>query len=233
MKRVLKILGLGLFLLLTGLVIFGLAVHERLPEGQSGENADMLANKMLDALNYRAYEATRYLEWSYRNGANSYKWNKELGVCTMKWREYEAVLNLVHPDKSKVIKDKSSLTPKETKELIAHAFKLFNNDSFWLVAPYKVFDKGTKREIVVLENGGQALLVTYSSGGTTPGDSYLWILNEHGFPEAFKMWVKIIPIGGVEASWDEWVVAETGAFLPKSHQLGPFTLSMGNVKGNK
>lgn len=233
MKRILKILGLGLLLLITGLVIFGLAVHERLPEGQSGKGADLLASKMLDALNYQAYETTRYLEWSYRNGANSYKWDKELGLCSVKWEDYEATLNLVHPDQSKVIKDGGSLTPKEAKELLAHAFKLFHNDSFWLVAPYKVFDKGTEREIVVLENGDEALLVTYSLGGTTPGDSYLWLLNEQGFPEAFKMWVKIIPIGGVEASWDQWVVAETGAFLPKSHKLGPLTLGMGNVKGYK
>ena len=115
--------------------------------------------------------------------------------------------------------------------MIDKALKNFNNDSFWLVAPYKVFDQGTQRAIVELKNGTNGLLVTYNSGGTTPGDSYLWILNENGFPSAYKMWVSIIPIGGLEASWDDWLVTQSGAFLPKSHKLGPLTLSMGDVKG--
>ena len=45
------------------------------------------------------------------------------------------------------------------------------------------------------------------------------------------MWVKIIPIGGVEASWDSWLIAETGAFLPKTHDLGQLDVDMGQVKG--
>ena len=118
----------------------------------------------------------------------------------------------------------------EKEKLVDKALKNFNNDSFWLVAPYKVFDSGTERSIVTLEDGTEALLVTYTSGGTTPGDSYLWLLNENAFPRAFKMWVKIIPVGGLEASWDDWVITQSGAFLPKSHTLGPVNLSMGNVK---
>ena len=74
-------------------------------------------------------------------------------------------------------------------------------------------------------------MVTYTRGGSTPGDSYLWKLQPNGFPESFKMWVQIIPIGGLEATWDDWQLVESGAFLPKSHQLGPLTIDMGAVKG--
>jgi hypothetical protein len=82
-----------------------------------------------------------------------------------------------------------------------------------------------------LKDGTQALLVTYTSGGDTPGDSYLWKLQPNGFPISFKMWVSIIPIGGIEASWDEWQVTESGAFLPARHSIGPITLDMGDVRG--
>ena len=99
-----------------------------------------------------------------------------------------------------------------------------------MVAPYKVFDKGTKRSIVITEDGSEALLVTYTSGGDTPGDSYLWLLNDNGFPYSFKMWVKVLPIGGLQADWDDWLVSKSGAFLPKSHKIGPITLSMGDVR---
>ena len=74
-------------------------------------------------------------------------------------------------------------------------------------------------------------MVSYDSGGVTPGDSYLWILDDTGLPTAYKMWVKIIPIGGINASWDNWMITESGAYLPTSHKLGPLELSMGTVKG--
>jgi hypothetical protein len=44
----------------------------------------------------------------------------------------------------------------------------FNNDSFWLIAPFKLRDAGTTRSIVMQDN--QALMITYASG-STPGDS--------------------------------------------------------------
>ena len=80
-----------------------------------------------------------------------------------------------------------------TPEIIQTAQHFFNNDSFWLVAPYKVFEQGVERRIVDYD-GKKPLLVTYTSGGSTPGDSYLWILDENGFPTSYKMWVSLIPL---------------------------------------
>ena len=231
MKRILKILGIGLGLLILIGLVFGIITHEALPEGRTGPEADRLAQKMLDALNHEKYGQTRYLEWSYQGGRNQYKWDKQLGLCHVKWDDYEVDLNLSKQDESKVMKKGKSLPKDEGKAIVEKALAYFNNDSFWLVAPYKVFDAGTTRSIVVLEDGTEGLLITYNSGGTTPGDSYLWKLNPNGFPKSYKMWVKIIPIGGLEATWDDWMVVESGAFLPKSHTLGPVTLSMGDVKG--
>ena len=94
-----------------------------------------------------------------------------------------------------------------------------------------MFDSGTTRSIVPLEDGTAGLLVSYLEGGTTPGDSYLWKLGASGFPESYQMWVKIIPIGGLEATWDDWNVMENGLFLPAAHKLGPMTLKMGEVAG--
>jgi hypothetical protein len=130
-----------------------------------------------------------------------------------------------------VVKSDIELSGTERLKTIKKAHKKFNNDSFWLVAPFKVFDPGTQRSLVPLEDGSPGLLVTYTTGGDTPGDSYLWILDSKGVPQSFKMWVKIIPLGGLEASWDGWQVMDSGALLPSTHQLGPFSLGMGAVKG--
>ncbi|MEM8846064.1 MAG: hypothetical protein AAGD17_03075 [Bacteroidota bacterium] len=231
MKRFLKIIGWLTFFGILALVLFAWSAHEKLPEGQKGPKADELAHKMLRALNHEAYKNTRFLQWSYRGGAYQYVWDKKKGEVIVTWDDIEVDLNLTNPENSEITQNNKSIALDKAQDLIDKALKNFNNDSFWLVAPYKVFDKGTERSIVNLENGSKGLLVTYNSGGTTPGDSYLWVLNENGFPISYKMWVSIIPIGGLEASWDEWMVTKSGAYLPKSHELGPVNLSMGNVKG--
>ena len=119
------------------------------------------------------------------------------------------------------------------EELITKATNYFNNDSFWLVAPYKIFDKGTERRLITLKNGKKALLVSYTTGGTTPGDSYLWHLDENGKPKSFQMWVDILPINGLTATWSDWVTTESGAQLPNFHKFGVFRLEISHIKRTK
>jgi hypothetical protein len=53
---------------------------------------------------------------------------------------------------------------------------------------FKLRDPGTSRSIV-MQDEKEALMVTYTSG-STPGDSYVWILDEN-IP-AWRMWVSIV-----------------------------------------
>ncbi|NJB35730.1 hypothetical protein [Croceivirga sp. JEA036] len=230
MRRFFKWTGIVVVVILIAIVTWGFIANEALPEGKAGQEADALAMKMLTSLNYSKYQNSRCIEWSFKNGANHYKWDKKLGKVTVTLEDTKIHLNLNAPKKSEVLDASTSLSKEEKTALINKALENFNNDSFWLVAPYKVFDNGVTRKVVSLDSGEKALLITYNSGGTTPGDSYLWLLNDNGFPNAFKMWVKIIPIGGVKATWDDWQVMDSGAFLPKTHQLGPITLNMGDIK---
>lgn len=194
------------------------------------EEADALATKMLVALGHEAYTNTRYLEWSYRNGNHQYLWDKTMGIVDVSWDETVVHLNLNSTEKSEVIKDGIAIDGDEKIELVKKALSYFNNDSFWLVGPFKVFDEGTRRAIVTTEEGKTRLLVTYTKGGDTPGDSYLWLLDASGIPESFKMWVQILPLKGQEASWEGWHRMETGVLLPQYHRIGPLKLDMGTVR---
>ena len=118
-------------------------------------------------------------------------------------------------------------------KLVHQALDYYNNDSFWLVAPYKVFDDGVERRLVELENGKEGLLVTYKTGGSTPGDSYLWEFDDQGKPKSFKMWTSILPIDGLEASWSDWTTTESGAQLPTFHKLLFIGLEIDHIKGEK
>ena len=227
MKKFLKIIGTLLLLLIASGVILFMVKNEALPSGEKGKSADALATKMLQAINSDAYNNAEVLEWSFRN-EHHYKWFKKQNSVSVSWAKNKVILNTKTPEKSTVFVDNIKVVDPE---LIQTAKDYFNNDSFWLVAPYKVFDPGTERRIVKHE-GKDALLITYTSGGTTPGDSYLWILADTGLPISFKMWTKIIPIGGVEASWDNLKTTESGSLLPTAHTLSLFgmKLPMGIVK---
>ena len=98
------------------------------------------------------------------------------------------------------------------------------------MAPYKVFDPGVVRSSVTTADNKEALLVTYTSGGSTPGDAYLWHFDTNGTPVRYQMWVNILPIGGLEASWSDWVTTSTGAQLPTFHKLLAFGLEIEGVK---
>lgn len=230
LKKLSKILGAIVLLTILSLGILYFIYNKPLPQGTESSKADALAHKMMKAIHADAYSNTRFLEWSFSGGAHTYKWDKTNGIVKVTWKSNIVTLHLSNPNKSKVIVENKEINASERIALIEKATSYFNNDSFWLVAPFKVFDKGTKRSIVTLENGEEALLVSYSLVGTTPGDSYLWKLDANGFPESYRMWVKIIPIGGLEASWEEWKKMENGIFLPTKHKIGPFTLDMGNIR---
>ncbi|WP_299672538.1 hypothetical protein [uncultured Polaribacter sp.] len=227
MKTFFKILGGIILLIIVGGIIYYFVNNEALPEGKKGKNADALAIKMLNALNHDAFENTEVIAWSFRN-TNHYKWLKQEDLVEVSWDKNKVILDTKNTEKSTVFVDG---TPTTNTELIQKATDYFNNDSFWLVAPYKVFDPGTERSIVNYD-GKEALLITYTSGGSTPGDSYLWILDENYLPVSYKMWTSIIPIGGVAATWSDLKTTEAGIKLPRTHTLSLFgmELSMGNVK---
>ena len=55
--------------------------------------------------------------------------------------------------------------------------------------------------------------------GVTPGDRYLWVLDEQGLPTAWQMWVRILKIDGLEATWEDWVTLPAGAKISTRHRI--------------
>ncbi|WP_456441291.1 hypothetical protein [Psychroserpens sp.] len=232
-KRILKIFsGIIVFFTLPTILLFGFMYfkyNEELPTGTQGKDADFLATRMLNVLNHDAYKATDYIEFTFKK-RHHFKWNKTENTCEVYWKNIKVNLDLINHDKSKVFVDELEYKQEDAHEYIQKAESYFNNDTFWLVAPYKVFDKGVERRLVKKENGKESLLITYTSGGSTPGDSYLWHFDDKGKPKSFQMWVDILPINGLEASWLNWTATETEAQLPTFHKLLFLGLEIGDLK---
>lgn len=228
MKTLFKWLGILLLLIILGAVGLGFFHHESKPTGTPSSEADVLAQKMLAAIDKTAWDSTAIVQWTFR-GDHDFLWDKNRNFVKINWAENEVLLHTKSVT-GKAFQNGTALTGEEANELVQTAWGFFCNDSFWLNAPTKAFDPGTSRSLVTLEDGRQGLMVAYESGGVTPGDSYVWLLDESGLPTSYKMWVKIIPVGGLEFTWDDWTTLSTGAKVAQHHKSAILEIPISNLK---
>jgi hypothetical protein len=218
MKKFLKIIG---YLLLT-MIGLGTAAYftynEKRPTGVKGEKAEALAQKMMQAVNKSAWDSTHFVSWTSRGG-NSFVWDKKRNFVDVTWKMNRVLLDINKIsgktwDNQTEVKD-----PAAAQKLVQTAYKAFINDAFWLNPIAKFYDDGVERSIVTLADGREGLLVSYTTGGVTPGDAYLWFADANGMPTAWQLWVGIIPIGGLEFSWEDWLTLPTGAKISMLHKM--------------
>lgn len=204
-----------MLLVFLAVLIAGVIIHEPRPTGESGPPADELAAKMLSALKVEAWDTTHYVSWTFR-GVNQYIWDRKRHLVKVKDAKTEV---LIHTKSLKYQVVQPSKPGGDDYKYFKSAWANFCNDAFWLCAPYKIFDSGTKRAIVQGGAADHQLMVTYKSGGITPGDTYLWQLDKEYKPLSFKMWVSIIPVGGVKVSWSDWEDLASGAMVASERKL--------------
>ncbi len=218
MKKVFKISVAILSILAAGLFLFALAINEKEPQGIESAEAEALTQQIYANLHKTAWDSTQWIKWTFRGG-HEYLWDKFQNRVRVHWDDQEVLLDL-STQTGPAKKSGVLLTGEAAVKANQKAYSMFCNDGFWLIAPYKLTDPGTKRSIVQLPDGRKGLKVSYDSGGTTPGDSYVWITDNKGIPTSFKIWASILPVGGVEATWENWVELPTGAKLSTFHLIG-------------
>ena len=207
-----------------------LIADEDLPQGETGEKAEQLANKMLDAVNDDAWQEIAIVKWN-SGGKRNIVWDRERHWAKISWDEYKVFIRLNSKTGVAFAKDKKAEREELLSKLLTDAYRIWANDSFWLNPISKVRDAGTERSYVAQKDENlEGLLVTYKSGGVTPGDSYLWLIDKAtGMPKYVKMWVQIIPLGGLKFSWENWHTTEGGAKIAQTHE-SVFTISINELE---
>ena len=200
-----------------------------LPQGATGEKAEELGRKVEQAVNRSAWDRTQILQWSFA-GRHTHLWDRKRRLHRLERGDTRTLLKLDDLT-GKAWRENKELKGEEAKKALNAAYSAFINDSFWLNPAVKIFEPGTSQSIVNLGDGEQALLVSYALGGETPGDSYLWKIGKDGVPRAWQMWVSILPVGGIEVSWEAWIELSTGARVSTIHRVGLFTLRLEDVAG--
>ena len=230
MMRAFKILAAILILGLLGLAALGYSLNEPRPEGEPGPEADALARSMEAAVDKEAWDRTGAVRWSFFE-RHHYVWDRDRNLVELRWGDSRALFR-TGDRKGRAWHSGSEQTGGDATEALSAAYAYWINDSFWLNPVVKFFDPGVERSLVKLDDGRDALLISYSSGGVTPGDAYLWIPGDDGRPEAWRMWVQIIPIGGIETSWEGWTELATGAKVSTQHEgWGRMMTFISNVEG--
>ena len=216
MMRAFQILGAVLILGIVAVAVLVYSMNEPRPGGTPGAEADALARAMEVAVNKDAWERTGAVRWSFFE-QHHYVWDRDRGLVEIEWGESRALFHTADRT-GRVWSKGEEQSPEDAEEALQTAYAYWINDSFWLNPVVKLFDPGVERSLVQLEDGRDALLVSYTSGGVTPGDAYLWIPGEGGLPAAWRMWVQIIPIGGIEVTWEGWKELSTGAKVSTEHE---------------
>lgn len=226
-KVLIFFIGLVVFVV-AALVTAAFILSEPKPDGKPGPEAEAFARRLVDWTKPKAWAKTGAVRWTF-GGRFDHLWDRQRGYARVRWEPYEALLRL--EDQTGVVRaDGLVVADDRAPKLLKTAYGRWVNDSFWLNPFPSILGDGVEHRLVETEERGPALLVTYPSGGLTPGDSYLWFATDDGQPTAYKMWVSIIPIGGVEASWDDWIELTTGAKISTLHR-GPIDLRISNVAG--
>lgn len=204
---------------------------EELPEGHSGVKADKVAQEVMLRLNKPAFDTIPYLQWEFFRAGQKYFWDKKNNNAVIEWGDNKVIMDL-DSQQARSFSNGAEQSGAEHDKLKAKAWSNWCNDSFWMIAPFKLNDPGTTRELVALEDGQQGdlgLKITYVSGGVTPGDSYLWYLDENFRPYKWKMWTSILPVQGLGTTWAGWE-EHGGAMLSTAHKLAGQDVTMKNVK---
>src|SRR5258706_10141939 len=231
MRRLLRIVAWIAGVLVALLAVLWLVLRHPLPAGGvSGDAADALAHDVERAVGVDGWARTGAVRWTFR-GKFHHLWGRARSFDRVRWGRNEVLLDISR-QAGRAFRDGAELTDAaEIKRLVDKAYAAWINDSFWLNPIPKFFDDGVTRERLELD-GRAALLIHYGKGGLTPGDRYLWLLGDGNRPRAWRLYVSVLPVKGLQATWDGWVTLPTGAQISTVHRiLGLPGVRMDDVAG--
>jgi hypothetical protein len=183
-----------------------------LPKGIPGPAAEQLAQKMLAGADFDKWQATAAVSFTFRGGDKIF-WDRKRKLTEVVIRK--KLVQFSEVSGKSVCFEEERRVFDECSEMTETAIKRFYNHTFWLNPAFHISSPGAERALVS-EN---QLLVSFKSGGSTPGDSYLFTLDEEGKIAEMRMWVSILPIKGARAVFSNYVKTQTGVRVALNHEV--------------
>jgi len=174
--------------------------------------ADSVAYRLLRAHGADAWASAPYLRFNFGietpDGAQTiarHLWNRNTGEYRIEWTagpdsSYVALVNVRDPQDGRlsgtVYLNGDELTGTAGNSAREQAYGRFVNDTYWLLAPLKVYDPGVNRTYLPDSSTAEhdVLQLTFNDVGRTPGDRYwLYVSTETGQLERWAYHLQGMP----------------------------------------
>ena len=151
-----------------------------------------------------------------------HRWNVRAGNDEVKWKDKEGKDHQVTADLA------SAPTEGEEKD----AYGRWVNDSYWLLAPLKVLDRGVKLEVGETKAIGgvdcETLRISFENVGLTPTDQYLLYIDPQ--TKLLRAWDYVPATGkGMQTTWAKYE-SFGGLKLATEHNFEGRTIKLVDIK---
>lgn len=166
---------------------------------QVATRGDSLAMVAYEATGGDAWESVRFLRFDFaveRDGARGrtirHLWDRQSGDYRIEWPTAgdttAVVLFNVGTREGRGYLNGAEVGGDARDALLSTAYTRFINDTYWLMAPAKVFDPGVMRTYVADSSSAdvEVLHLAFDGVGLTPGDQY---------------WLRVDPTSGFVTHW--------------------------------
>ncbi len=198
--------GAACTVLIAVLLLAGCTAESPAPEA-GGDDTAMVLETRADTVAMMAYEASggdawddvRYLRFDFAVESNGQRgptrrhlWDLSSGDYRIEWPAGDdttvTVMLNVDTRAGNVYLNDVPVEGDRADQILQSAYSRHINDTYWLMAPHKVFDPGVNRAYVADSSsaGAEVLQLSFDNVGLTPGDRY---------------WMKVDPATGDLAGW--------------------------------
>lgn len=193
---------------------FFLLCCSSLPVGSEGPAAESLAAKMLAGAAYEKWQNnTAAVSFNYREREDIF-WDKKRGLAEVTFKKNRIQFRTDNYQ-SLCFSEEKPVDGEACSELTATAIKKFVNDTYWLNPAFHIKSPGAKWKTVE----DTKLMVQYESGGVTPGDAYIFTLDDEGKIINMQTWASTIFIKGTHIPFSGYITTETGVPIATNHTV--------------
>lgn len=182
-------------------------------EAASDARAIAIADQVMKAMGGRKnWDDTRYLFWNFF-GARTLLWDKETGDVRIEVpsRDYKVIVNEKTMEGKLWMAGEEVTHPDSLSKYLERGKRIWINDSYWLVMPFKLKDSGVTLSYVgkdTTQAGEQSEVVrlTFEAVGVTPQNAYnVWVSESDNLVKQWAWYVNATDtVARFTLPWDNY-----------------------------
>lgn len=210
----------GLFALASLLVVlislFLVSSRKSLPASRSGDEAERLAAQVEARVGKEGWDKLAAVSFYFVPGGRAHftDFKRRLVEVAFAQSSNQFLVQYANDGRGVVYKNRKRIEGQEAADAVQQALKFHINDIYWLNPFVQMRAPGAVRKIT--EDGD--LMLHYPEGGITPGDTYVIHTGPDGLPDRWNLWVKVLPLKGMQFTFEDWREIAPGVRVSLMHR---------------